>query len=125
MVRLLLLCRLRSLLPESSRLLSGISALNSTTDTDCGIAPPKIVVGRRKRAPGHDFSHVENAGSDKPFFGKVSTLLSCCSLHTGSLLFVDNSCDQAESQNSFGVLPRGTLSMSNFGVKINADLRPK
>jgi len=43
-------------------MISGIGALNSTTDTDCGLAPPKMVIGRRKRGPEHDFTNTEITG---------------------------------------------------------------
>ena len=118
----------RSPMTDSSRMISGIGALNMTTDTessniivgriDC--APPAApILGRRKRFPPLNSNITGNASflnlTGKPIVPPVLNLNRFLSLETSG------NAQRHNRDNSFGVLPHGTLSWSNKGVSINQE----
>jgi len=116
---------------DTSRMISGIGALNMSTDAESshfvvrgdGNPPPAPQLGRRKRFPPLNSNITGNAS----FLNVTGKSVALPILNLNRLLNFDQSGGlnsgnaHGNSMGSFGVLPHGTLSWSNQGVRINTE----
>ena len=102
-------------------MISGIGALNASTDVESsnvGAAPPPApILGRRKRFPPI------TSNLTGGFLNVTGKPIAPPILNWNKFLNMENSPGNAAagSDGSFGVLPHGTLSWSNQGVRISQE----
>jgi hypothetical protein len=108
-------------------MISGIGALNMSTDIESSnvivgridrAPPPAPILGRRKRFPPLNSNITGNS-----FLNVTGKMVAPPILNWNKFLGLENSSGQNSGNNdgSFGVLPHGTLSWSNQGVRISQE----
>ena len=116
----------RSPTNDTSRMISGIGALNASADVessnvgriDSGTAPPPApILGRRKRFPPI------TSNLTGGFLNVTGKPIAPTVLNWNKVLNLECSAGNTPvgSDGSFGVLPHGTLSWSNQGVRISQE----